>query len=637
MTLFGLIVLLALAAAIAVATMRRQRPESRISEAQRLPPRDDLAGLGLSTVRPAAARGATTGGATASDPTPRAAVPQEVLSAASRARPVSAARPVTRVAAPTSEPPARPVETAARPTETTARPVEATARPAGTAAELPSAPPAQSSAWIDGVLDGSASTDADDVSQDAQRLGVAELDAPAEAVADVPAADVAPEPAPLDAAADGEDDRPAETPEAAPADRADDAVWTFDRDAADETTHAQRPAYIRAGQCLWPDGDAAPALLAASLAARLGGTVAVVRHEGPDYLVELLAGTAAADAQPAPMAAQGHPLHRVPQDGVLSLLSSGAALEYHADPATSVGQVLVRSLAAAPSARVLLVADVPPDAPDVDGATAALVDGYADLLAGLTHFPLVAPDSGAPDDPDAVSDAASDATADLPEAGEGAAPPRGAASEALPGVTSRDEAPGNEALDGSDAGDPGEPEAGAAEPEGGSATTEAAAEPPAEPQPAAGITPASAAHVAQPGARRAAPPPPRGVILAGEIDAARRDRRLLVFALVTVADAETVLRGGADGVVRAEAALRQRLTAASAVRRVEPFGDLLFGVFLDAEGPEVVGWAERVSRQGRPLLVGAVPANGAPDLVRAAATSALQSAYEHEVVCVVAS
>ena len=60
-------------------------------------------------------------------------------------------------------------------------------------------------------------------------------------------------------------------------------------------------------------------------------------------------------------------------------------------------------------------------------------------------------------------------------------------------------------------------------------------------------------------------------------------------------------------------------------------------LFLDAEGPEVVGWAERVSRLGRPLLVGAVPANGAPDLVRAAATSALQSAYEREVVCVVAA
>ena len=104
--------------------------------------------------------------------------------------------------------------------------------------------------------------------------------------------------------------------------------------------------------------------------------------------------------------------------------------------------------------------------------------------------------------------------------------------------------------------------------------------------------------------RRAAagprPPPPRGVILAGEIDAARRDRRLLVFALVTVADAETVLRGGADGVVRAEAALRQRLTAGAGVRRVEPFGDLLFGVFLDAEGPEVVAWAERLSAAGPP-------------------------------------
>ncbi len=545
MTLLAWIVLLLIAAAVAAATVMRKRPAARISEAQRLrvpaPSRDDLAGLGLSSVRPA---------------TPRDDGPRPVTPKAPAATPVSAA-------------------------------------------------PAASPAWIDAALDGPTEAlgtevpDAADLDDDA--LGAEPLD-PADL-------DAAPVPRRVPSPKDAEDALTTRSDAGAlasgePPDPDDTTVWTFDHAAAATASPAAlaetpetRPAYVRDGQVLWPEGDAAPALLAASLAARLGGTVAVLRHDGQDYLVELLAGDADDGTAPAPLPAEGHPLHRVPQDGVLSLLGSGAALPYHDAPR----QTLVQTLAEPPHARVLLVADVPPGAPDVDGATATLVSGYASLLAGLTHAPL-APDGGVAWPPDAP---------DLPDL-----PDEAPADEAL------GEAPSDQMLD-------------------DEMTTEPDLEPDAEAPESEALDASEAPRVgdivARPGAPRAAPRTSRGIILMGEIDAARRDRRLLVFALVTLADAEAVIRAGDAGVVRAEAALRQRLTAARAVRRVEPFGSLLFGVFLDAEGPEVVQWAERLSAQGHPLLVGAVPAVGSEEAVRTAATDALQSAYERAVVCVVAA
>ena len=319
--------------------MRRTRPESRISAAQRvrpgvpartLPARDDLAGLGLSAVRPATPRDDSADASGVS-----AARPISPAQPASAARPVSPARPAA---------PARPV-----PGTSSARPV---ARPA--AGSPPAGPPAAGpSDWIEDVLD--------DAPLDAQHLGVAELgtsgandrpDAaaplePTEAARSSGAAEGTPDETDADEA--DATDLDTDEADATGADESD-AVWTFDRDAAEQAAawRAARPAYVRPEQVLWSDADTAPALLAASLAARLGGSVAVVRLDGDDYLVELLAGPAAA-ADPAPIPAPGHPLHRVPQDGVLSLLGSGAALAYHADPEAAVGQVLVRSLAAPPA------------------------------------------------------------------------------------------------------------------------------------------------------------------------------------------------------------------------------------------------------------------------------------------------
>ena len=485
--------------------------------------------------------------------------------------------------------------TAARqagPSPAHATPTPSAATPSGTAGT-----------WIDDVLDDSnprrgetpGAADAEVAVSSVETTAAVEADASVEVhAAEAPGAfgdDV------LDADVLAVAELDAATPEPPAIAASDDTVWTFDHAAADapEPALVSGLAYVRAAQTLWPGGAAPAAHLTASLASRLGGSVAVVRHGGGAYVVEMLAGPAALSGRAATlMAAAGHPLHRIPQDGVLSLLgdADARALTYHEDPGAAVGQAVARTLAGPPQARVLLVADLPPDAPALDRDTAALVGHYADVLAGLT----TAPPADEPEEPDVLGPDDADA---LRADADGSAEPDGDA--------------------GADAGEDGGEEAG------GDAPQDEDAEPNAE-------------AVAQPGQPRGAPPlPPRGVILNAEIDAARRDRRLLVFALVTVADVETVVRGGADGVVRAEAALRQRLTAAPAVRRVEPFGELVFGVFLDAEGPEVVAWAERVSASGVPLLVGAVPASGSGEIVRATAMAALQSAYEKETVCVLAA
>jgi hypothetical protein len=127
---------------------------------------------------------------------------------------------------------------------------------------------------------------------------------------------------------------------------------------------------------------------------------------------------------------------------------------------------------------------------------------------------------------------------------------------------------------------------------------------------------------------------PRSVILAGEIAAAREARRALAFALVTRADAETLLADEA----RADAAetdLAALLRAAPRVRRVESFGPLLLAVFLDAEADQVPTWAKSLG--GPAVRVGAVaPAAGDPEAVRRAAARALERAYADDVVCLLA-
>jgi len=129
---------------------------------------------------------------------------------------------------------------------------------------------------------------------------------------------------------------------------------------------------------------------------------------------------------------------------------------------------------------------------------------------------------------------------------------------------------------------------------------------------------------------RTATPVPRATIIAQEQDAARADGRPLAFALVTLADAEERLTQGTPEVVsQAEAALRSRLAEADGVRRVEPFGDLLFGVFLDLRPKGTAAWCDTLASGDPPLFIGAVaPADGAPNEIRDAAASALRDAYD---------
>ncbi|PAP78331.1 hypothetical protein BSZ37_18845 [Rubrivirga marina] len=129
-----------------------------------------------------------------------------------------------------------------------------------------------------------------------------------------------------------------------------------------------------------------------------------------------------------------------------------------------------------------------------------------------------------------------------------------------------------------------------------------------------------------------AAPVPRATIIAEEQAEARDAERPLAFALVTLADAEERLTGHApEAVARAEAELRERLETAPDVRRIEPFGDLLFGVFLALAPAGAAAWCDRLASGDPPLFIGAVaPADGDPTDVRNAAARALHDAYDQK-------
>lgn len=149
------------------------------------------------------------------------------------------------------------------------------------------------------------------------------------------------------------------------------------------------------------------------------------------------------------------------------------------------------------------------------------------------------------------------------------------------------------------------------------------------------LTPASVAaeplHTAPEGADESAPVP-RAAIIRQEQEAAAAEGSPLAFALVTLADAEERLtQHTPEEVARASSDLRNRLEDADHVRRVEPFGDLLFGVFIDRDPTGAATWCGTLSAGDPPLFIGAVaPADGEPTDVRDAAASALRDAYDQQ-------
>ena len=283
----------------------------------------------------------------------------------------------------------------------------------------------------------------------------------------------------------------------------------------------EEPARLRPGTSLWDDGDPAAGHLLASLAAHVGGTAAVLRYDGGAYVVEALAG--GEGARPDPIAADGCPLHRVPQDRMLTALPKdlgGLAALVDADRAYA------RALAEPPAERTFLV--VGTDDRDGDPEALAQIERYADLLTSITRL----------------------------------------------------EAP----------------------------------EPPE--------TPAV----------------PRAVLIREEQEAAREAGRPLAFALVTLAEAEDLLEAGGPALSQADAALHGRLAEAPSVHRVEPFGDLLVGAFLDLTPEAMAEWCTDLAASDPPLFIGAVaPAEGAPEAVRDAAAEALHDAYDQRRAQIVAA
>ena len=139
--------------------------------------------------------------------------------------------------------------------------------------------------------------------------------------------------------------------------------------------------------------------------------------------------------------------------------------------------------------------------------------------------------------------------------------------------------------------------------------------------------------------QRDAAPVPRAVVIADEQDAAHAAGRPLAFALVTLADAEDRLTADTpEAVASAEAGLRRRLESAEGVRRVEPFGDLLFGAFLDRDPQGTADWCDSLAGSDPPLFIGAVaPADGEAGEIRDAAAEALRDAYDRRGPSVVSS
>ncbi len=123
---------------------------------------------------------------------------------------------------------------------------------------------------------------------------------------------------------------------------------------------------------------------------------------------------------------------------------------------------------------------------------------------------------------------------------------------------------------------------------------------------------------------------PRSVLIANEQEDAHAEGRPLAFALVTLADAEGRLtQDTPQAVAVAESALRRRLEETEGVRRVEPFGDLLFGAFIDRDPEGTAAWCDALAAGEPPLFIGAVaPADGEPADIRDAAAEALRDAYD---------
>lgn len=344
-------------------------------------------------------------------------------------------------------------------------------------------------------------------------------------------------------------------------------------------------------------------MLVGSLAAYLKGTVAVLRASDGQYHVDAL--SVAKSLAPRPIPRDGSPIDKIVADGGLTELNAAArsALSYHLDPAEAVGQAVAIGLAAPPARRVLLIADTPPGAEPITEQSARLILQYAGILAGLSDLEEP-PAADEPADTDQTDGTVLD-TAEPPPADEFDE------SEALHEPSAVDD----EGVSASDVPVP---------PETAKTTVEPSVEPSVEEDPFA------------------PPPVPRLSILDEEVLSAERTSRTLSFGIVTLDNAEEVLQGDATLIAAESAALQERLESCPLVRRVETFGDLIVGIFLNgalsAHMHDELGFVLKEEPMLRAGLAQATGIGGhvRSEAVRGAATAALERAFDEQLLIVFA-
>ena len=375
--------------------------------------------------------------------------------------------------------------------------------------------------------------------------------------------------------------------------------------------------YLDQGSPLWPPShseaspDAVAFLLESLWAAMHAQSVALLRfdEQTSSYSVDALVSERVT-RQISLFPAGGNVLNLVPDDTSISILEPGAfnALRYHANPMISVGHAVAIAVHG-PRERVLLVADVEPGAEAFSRQCLDRFGDYADLLAELllkaasekhASDSQVEYDSG--HTPETLEEAIGGTLADHDEDVSDVR----TTSVEMESVAESVKPEHNFVFD-----------------------VEAAAE---------DLKPNIKMPTFDPPDGRNGSPRPRNEIIAEEMAAARQVQEPLAFALVVPRDAVEVAARGSRAIAEAEKRLLERLRGVAGSSRVEPFGELVVGVFSKAGPAFVEAWVERVEISGPPVQIGVAllrARHRTPEVFRADAETALREAYERKEDCVI--
>ncbi|MEL6771612.1 MAG: hypothetical protein AAFP18_11160 [Bacteroidota bacterium] len=386
-------------------------------------------------------------------------------------------------------------------------------------------------------------------------------------------------------------------------------------------------------------------------------TVALLRHDAATlhYKVEALKSDHPAVVFVDEFASAGSALRgiRGQQADLLPMLLKGAALDalgYYSD-LSAVGRAYVQPLTEAATPSLLLVVDTAPEAKSYSPAEKTLLRQFASMLAhlaakevpawfeaapptrALTDLPAeTAPAEAATAvdatlDPTISDEASTEAIADMPaevepehDTPESIAPETTAPETTEPeAVGTEEEAPADDAVE-----EEAPPGLTGRLNLGGNATDETTLG----------------------GGQAHSVPVARRVIVAEEMARSRVKQHPLALALVHHTEAEAVARAGGEAVATTEAVLRQHLdhTLALADGRIEPFGELLYGVFYYGRAADVEAWVELVrttpasTGETLPLTIGVAlygERHTTSEQLRGDAVQALSDAYDAQVGCVI--